>query len=83
MAKEVFNRNVADKNIGEIETKNNTRGSVIGFWNQMADNIENKVRDSYANYSHISLDRLTFGLFGIINAFLNFCHTSICNTCNR
>jgi len=32
MAKEVFNRNVADKNIGEIETKNNTIGSVIGFW---------------------------------------------------
>lgn len=53
MAKEVFNRNVAHKNIGEIETKNNIRGSVIGFWNQMADNIENKVRDSYANYREI------------------------------
>ncbi len=32
MAKEVFNHNVAHKNIGEIETKNNTIGSVIGFW---------------------------------------------------
>jgi len=32
MAKEVFNRNASHKNIGEIETKNNTIGSVIGFW---------------------------------------------------
>lgn len=31
MAKEVFNRNASHKNIGEIETKNNTIGSVIGF----------------------------------------------------
>jgi len=53
MAKEVFNRNVADKNIGEIETKNNTIGSVIGFWNQVADNIENEVKHSYANYREI------------------------------
>jgi len=53
MAKEVFNHNVAHKNIGEIETKNNTIGSVIGFWNQVADNIENEVKDSYANYREI------------------------------
>ena len=53
MAKEVFNRNVADKNIGEIETQNNTIGSVIGFWNQVANNIENEVKDSYANYREI------------------------------
>ncbi len=53
MAKEVFNHNVAHKNIGEIETKNNTIGSVIGFWKQVADNIENEVKDSYANYIEI------------------------------
>jgi len=57
MAKEVFNRNASHKNIGEIETKNNTIGSVIGFWNQVADNIENEVKDSYANYKEIDTKR--------------------------
>lgn len=49
MAKEVFNRNVEHKNIGKIRTGNNIGGSVIGFWNQMANNVE----DSYADYKKV------------------------------
>lgn len=53
MAKEVFNRTVVHKNIGKIETKNNTIGSVMGFWNQVTDNIENEVKDNYSKYRKI------------------------------
>ena len=53
MAKEVFNRNVGHKNIGEISTGNSIGGSTPGFWNRMADSIENNTKDCYADYRGI------------------------------
>lgn len=53
MAKEMFNRSVAHKNIGEIEAGNNIGGSTIGFWNQVSNNIANNVEDGYADYKKV------------------------------
>lgn len=53
MAKEAFNRSAEHKNIGEIVTGNNIGGSVMGFWNKVADSIENEVKDGYSDYTEI------------------------------
>lgn len=53
MVKEIFNRNVEHKNIGEISIRNNIGGTTKEFWNQVANNIENNAKDCYTDYRKI------------------------------